>query len=95
MESLGATSNAGTDRESTIYWIHVAQAVAVKAARLIGAVALAPLLHPEHMRIERQIVIEEIRSYDDDPSEQAGTALISQPGSSSSHAFMAASSASP
>jgi predicted Zn-dependent peptidase len=27
------------------------------------------------MRIERQIVIEEIRSYDDDPSEQAGTAL--------------------
>lgn len=75
MESLGATSNAGTDRESTIYWIHVPQAVAVEAARLIGAVALAPLLHPEHMRIERQIVIEEIRSYDDDPSEQAGTAL--------------------
>ncbi len=75
MESLGATSNAGTDRESTIYWIHVPQAVAVEAARLIGAVALSPLLHPEHMRIERQIVIEEIRSYDDDPSEQAGTAL--------------------
>ena len=75
MESLGATSNAGTDRESTIYWIHVPQAVAVEAARLIGAVALAPLLHTEHMRIERQIVIEEIRSYDDDPSEQAGTAL--------------------
>ena len=75
MESLGATSNAGTDRESTIYWIHAPQVVAVEAARLIGAVALSPLLRPEHMRIERQIVIEEIRSYDDDPSEQAGTAL--------------------
>jgi predicted Zn-dependent peptidase len=75
MESLGATSNAGTDRESTIYWIHAPRAAAVDAARLIGAVALAPLLQAEHMRIERQIVIEEIRSYDDDPSEQAGTAL--------------------
>jgi predicted Zn-dependent peptidase len=75
MESLGATSNAGTDRESTIYWIYVPRAAAVEAARLIGAVALAPLLQAEQMRIERQIVIEEIRSYDDDPSEQAGTAL--------------------
>lgn len=75
MESLGATSNAGTDRESTLYWIHAPRAAATEAARLIGAVALAPLLAPEHMRIERQIVIEEIRSYDDDPIEQAGTAL--------------------
>lgn len=75
MESLGATSNAGTDRESTVYWIHAPRAVATDAARLIGAVALAPLLRAEHMRVERQIVIEEIRSYDDDPSEQAGTAL--------------------
>lgn len=75
MESLGATSNAGTDRESTIYWIHVPRAAAVEAAQLIGAVALAPLLRAEHMRIERQIVIEEIRSYDDDPVEQAGTAI--------------------
>ncbi|MFZ9782808.1 MAG: M16 family metallopeptidase [Candidatus Limnocylindrus sp.] len=75
MESLGATSNAGTDRESTMYWIHAPRAAAVDAARLIGAVALAPLLQADHMRIERQIVIEEIRSYDDDPSEQAGTAL--------------------
>ncbi len=75
MESLGATSNAGTDRESTIYWIHAPRATAVDAARLIGAVVLAPLLQAAHMRIERRIVIEEIRSYDDDPSEQAGTAL--------------------
>jgi hypothetical protein len=42
---------------------------------MIGAVALAPLLLPEHLKIEREIVIEEIRSYADDPSEQASTAL--------------------
>jgi hypothetical protein len=75
MEGIGANSNAGTDRESTLYWIHAPRAVALEAARLIGAVALAPLLLPEHLRIEREIVIEEIRSYADDPSEQASTAL--------------------
>ena len=75
MEGIGANSNAGTDRESTLFWIHVPRAVATEAARLIGAVALAPLLLPEHLKIEREIVIEEIRSYADDPSEQASTAL--------------------
>ena len=77
MEGIGANSNAGTDRESTLFWIHAPRAVAVEAARLIGAVALAPLLLPEHLKIEREIVIEEIRSYADDPSEQASTALDS------------------
>ena len=75
MEGIGANSNAGTDRESTLFWIHVPRAAAVEAARLIGTLALAPLLLPEHLRIEREIVIEEIRSYADDPSEQASTAL--------------------
>lgn len=75
MEGIGANSNAGTDRESTLFWIHAPRAVATEAARLIGAVALAPLLLPEHLKIEREIVIEEIRSYADDPSEQASTAL--------------------
>lgn len=75
MEGIGANSNAGTDRESTLYWIHVPRVVAIEAARLIGAVALAPLLLPEHLKVEREIVIEEIRSYADDPSEQASTAL--------------------
>ena len=75
MEGIGANSNAGTDRESTLFWIHAPRAVAIEAARLIGAVALAPLLLPEHLKIEREIVIEEIRSYADDPSEQASTAL--------------------
>jgi predicted Zn-dependent peptidase len=75
MEGIGANSNAGTDRESTLFWIHAPRTVAVEAARLIGAVALAPLLLPEHLKIEREIVIEEIRSYADDPSEQASTAL--------------------
>ncbi|NQW56663.1 MAG: insulinase family protein, partial [Chloroflexi bacterium] len=74
MEGIGANSNAGTDRESTLFWIHAPRTVAVEAARLIGAVALAPLLLPEHLKIEREIVIEEIRSYADDPSEQASTA---------------------
>jgi len=75
MEGIGANSNAGTDRESTLFWIHAPRAVATEAARMIGAVALAPLLLPEHLKIEREIVIEEIRSYADDPSEQASTAL--------------------
>ncbi len=77
MEGIGANSNAGTDRESTLFWIHAPRAVATEAAQLIGAVALAPLLLPEHLKIEREIVIEEIRSYADDPSEQASTALDS------------------
>jgi len=44
MEGIGANSNAGTDRESTLFWIHAPRAVATEAARMIGAVALAPLL---------------------------------------------------
>lgn len=75
MEGIGAAANAATDRESTIFWIHAPRAAAAEAARLIGAVATRPLLDPRHLALERDIVVEEIRSYADDPGEQASTAL--------------------
>jgi len=75
MEGLGANANASTDRESTIFWIHVPRDAAHEAARLLGSVVFEPMLLSEHLGVERAIVIEEIRAYADDPSEQASTAL--------------------
>ena len=44
MEGLGANANASTDRESTIFWIHVPRDAAHEAARLLGSVVFEPML---------------------------------------------------
>ena len=69
IEGIGGTSNAATDRESTTYWARVPSRDAALAMRMLGELVTRPLLREEDVAHERTVVIEEIRSYRDDPGE--------------------------
>ncbi len=69
IEGIGGTSNAATDREATTYWSRVPSREAALAVRMLGELVTRPLLREEDVAHERTVVIEEIRSYRDDPGE--------------------------
>jgi predicted Zn-dependent peptidase len=69
IEGVGGSFNAATDRESTIYWVRVPLREAARAADVVGELIVRPLLSDRDIESERAVIIEEIRSYLDDPSE--------------------------
>jgi predicted Zn-dependent peptidase len=69
IEGVGGTSNAATDRESTVYWTRLPRREADRAFHVLGELVVRPLLRPEDIDRERDIIIEEIRSYRDDPGQ--------------------------
>jgi predicted Zn-dependent peptidase len=75
IEGAGGTSNAATDRESTSYWARVPSRAAERAVTVIGELVTQPLLRDADIESERTIIVEEIRSYRDDPGEHIFTLL--------------------
>lgn len=69
IEGVGGTSNASTGRESTVYWARLPVRHAARAFDVLGELVLRPLLRDEDVLRERDIIIEEIRSYQDDPGQ--------------------------
>lgn len=69
VEGVGGTSNASTGRESTVYWARLPVRHAERAFDVLGELLLRPLLRDEDVARERDIIIEEIRSYQDDPGQ--------------------------
>jgi predicted Zn-dependent peptidase len=69
IEGVGGSFNAATDRESTVYWVRVPRREAVRAMDVIGELIVRPNLSAADIDNERTIIIEEIRSYLDDPAE--------------------------
>ena len=69
IEGVGGTSNAATDRESTVYWTRLPRREADRAFGVLGELVVRPLLRPEDIDRERDIIVEEIRSYRDDPGQ--------------------------
>jgi predicted Zn-dependent peptidase len=69
IEGVGGSFNAATDRESTVYWVRVPRREAARAMDVLGELIVRPRLHGEDIQSERAIIIEEIRSYLDDPAE--------------------------
>jgi predicted Zn-dependent peptidase len=69
VEGVGGTSNASTGRESTVYWTRLPVRHAERAFDVLGELLLRPLLRDEDVARERDIIIEEIRSYQDDPGQ--------------------------
>ena len=55
--------------ESTVYWVRVPRREAVRAMDVVGELIVRPVLADHDIDNERTIIIEEIRSYLDDPSE--------------------------
>ena len=69
VEGVGGSANAATDRESTVYWTRLPRREADRAFHVLGELVVRPLLRPEDIDRERDIIIEEIRSYRDDPGQ--------------------------
>src|SRR3954469_4166200 len=69
IEGVGGSFNAATDREATVYWVRVPRREAERAMDVIGELIVRPRLEAADIQSERAVIIEEIRSYLDDPSE--------------------------
>jgi predicted Zn-dependent peptidase len=71
IEGVGGSFNAATDRESTVYWVRVPRREAPRAMDVLGELIVRPALDAKEIEGERKVIIEEIRSYQDDPAEFA------------------------
>jgi predicted Zn-dependent peptidase len=69
IEGVGGTSNASTDRETTVYWVRLPVRHAERAFHVLSELLVRPLLRDEDVLRERDIIVEEIRSYRDDPGQ--------------------------
>ena len=69
VEGVGGSANAATDRESTVYWARVPRREAATAMGVLGELIVHPRLEDADIDQERTVIVEEIRSYLDDPSE--------------------------
>ena len=69
IEGVGGSFNAATDRESTVYWVRVPRREAERAMDVLGELVVRPRLEDADIDQERTVIVEEIRSYLDDPSE--------------------------
>ncbi len=71
IEGVGGSFNAATDRESTVYWVRVPRREATRAMDVLGELIVRPRLADDEIEGERAVIVEEIRSYLDDPAEYA------------------------
>ena len=69
IEGCGGSTNAATDRETTIYWARLPVREAERAFGVLSELVLRPLLRDADIARERDIIVEEIRSYRDDPGQ--------------------------
>jgi predicted Zn-dependent peptidase len=69
IEGVGGSFNAATDRESTVYWVRVPLREVARAMEVVGELIVRPRLTDRDIENERTVIVEEIRSYLDDPSE--------------------------
>ncbi|MFQ5860006.1 MAG: M16 family metallopeptidase [Dehalococcoidia bacterium] len=75
IEGVGGMMNAGTEREMTVYWVKVAKPHFPRAITLLADMILHPLLHPQEMEKERQVILEELRMSNDYPAHRVDLLL--------------------
>jgi predicted Zn-dependent peptidase len=73
IEGVGGSFNAATDRESTVYWVRVPLREMPRGMDVLGELIVRPLLRSSEIESERAVIVEEIRSYLDDPGEHVHT----------------------
>jgi predicted Zn-dependent peptidase len=69
MDRVGGNLNAFTDKESTCYYAHVIDRHVPLAIDILGDMFLHSVFDPEEVRREQQVVLEEIKMYDDSPDD--------------------------
>ncbi len=70
LERLGGSLDAYTTREHTSYQARVLDEHADTALDVLADLVLAPLLRPEDLALEREVVLEEISTVEDTPDDQ-------------------------
>jgi predicted Zn-dependent peptidase len=73
IEGVGGVLNAATDREMTMLWAKVPAGRLALAVEVLGDMAFHSTFDPGELSKERQVVIEELRMYVDNPQEYVGT----------------------
>lgn len=68
-ESLGAYTNAFTSKEHTCFYVRALKQHFAKTLKILYDVAMEPLFVGSDIEKERQIILEEIISYEDEPEE--------------------------
>ena len=71
IEGVGGVLNAATDREATVFWTRVPAAELPLAISVLSDMLLQPAFDPAEVVKERQVVLEELRMYQDNPQEYA------------------------
>ena len=69
VEGVGGVLNASTDREATVFWTRVPKSQLRLAISVLSDMLLRTALDPDEVTKERQVVIEELRMYQDNPQE--------------------------
>jgi predicted Zn-dependent peptidase len=69
MDAVGGNLNAATDKELTVYYAHVIDRHLPVAVDVLADMFLHARLDADDLRKERDVVLEEIRMYDDSPDE--------------------------
>jgi predicted Zn-dependent peptidase len=69
-DTMGAELNAGTDKESTSVYARVIDEHLPAAFDIVADMVWHPRLHADDLANEREIVLEEIAMYEDDPQDR-------------------------
>jgi predicted Zn-dependent peptidase len=68
-DEIGGQMNAFTDREQTVFYVKVLAAHFERAVEIVADMLLRSTFAAEHIERERQVIDEEIKSYEDSPDE--------------------------
>ena len=68
IEGVGGVMNASTDREMTAFWCKVAQPHFRSSFAVLMDMIINPLLDPEELEKEREVIQEELRMTNDHPT---------------------------
>lgn len=68
-ESLGAYTNAFTTKEHTCFYVRALKKHLAKTFEILSDLLINPVFQEKDVEKERDIIIEEIKSYEDDPEE--------------------------
>lgn len=70
-DAIGAESNAFTSKEATCYWARLLDQELPTGLDILSEIIQRPAFRPNEIDAERQVVIEEINMYEDDPNDVA------------------------
>src|SRR5947207_13929023 len=73
IESKGGVVNASTDKEVTVFWSRLPARHYLVALDVIADLIRAPMLRPKDVESERNVIVEELGLYREQPRERVHT----------------------